>query len=138
MIDLLTVSSATALALVMVMPTATATTIAISSAVTKGVLPLEGKLYHVAVAQIAAGARSVRIGYLINGYAMDQEFANQIEAATNAGVMFATKENSVTMDAPTNLGETLAIAGPYEEVEEDTTAGEVRQVAGTEPLPGEH
>ena len=62
---------------------------------TKGVLPLDGKLFHVAVAPVASGARSVRIGYLINGYAMDDGFANRIDTSTNAGVIFATKESSV-------------------------------------------
>ena len=38
---------------------------------TTGVLPLDGKLFHVAIAPVASGARAVRIGYLINGYAMD-------------------------------------------------------------------
>ena len=77
--------------------------------VTTGVLPLDGKLFQVAVAPVAAGARSVRIGYLINGYAMDQEFANQIEAATNAGVMFATKENSVrSSNAPSVMPKDVA------------------------------
>jgi len=64
-------------------------------AATKGVLPLDGKLFHVAVAPVAAGARAVRVGYLINGYAMDDKFANRIDGSTNAGVIFATKDNSV-------------------------------------------
>ena len=77
--------------------------------VTTGVLPLDGKLFQVAVAPLASGARAVRIGYLINGYAMDQEFANQIEAATNAGVMFATKENSVrSSNAPSVMPKDVA------------------------------
>ncbi|HEX6086169.1 MAG TPA: protein kinase [Thermoanaerobaculia bacterium] len=77
--------------------------------VTTGVLTLDGKLFQVAVAPVASGARSVRIGYLINGYAMDQEFANQIEAATNAGVMFATKENSVrSTNAPSVMPKDVA------------------------------
>jgi eukaryotic-like serine/threonine-protein kinase len=62
---------------------------------TTGVLPLDGKLFHVAIAPVASGARSVRIGYLINGYAMDDKFANRIDGSTNAGVIFATRENSV-------------------------------------------
>ncbi|HEX8408840.1 MAG TPA: protein kinase [Thermoanaerobaculia bacterium] len=63
--------------------------------VTAGILPLEGKLFHVGIAPVAAGARGVRIGYLINGYAMDDKFANRIDGSTNAGVIFATKDNSV-------------------------------------------
>ena len=58
---------------------------------TSGVLLLDGKPFHAAVAPIAAGARSVRIGYLINGYAIDDKFANRIAESTNAGVVFTTK-----------------------------------------------
>ena len=58
---------------------------------TSGVMNIGGKLYHAAVAPIAAGARSVRIGYLISAYAIDDAFANQIAEATNAGVVFTAK-----------------------------------------------
>ena len=58
---------------------------------TSGVLNLEGKPYHAAVAPVAAGARGVRIGYLINGYAIDDKFANRIDEATNARVVFVPK-----------------------------------------------
>jgi HAMP domain-containing protein len=66
-------------------------------AATKGVLPLDGKLYHVAVAPVAAGARAVRIGYLINGYAIDDKFANRIAESTDAGVVFTTKDGATTV-----------------------------------------
>ena len=66
-------------------------------AVTKGVLPLDGKLFHVAVAPIAAGARAIRIGYLINGYTIDDKFANRIAEATNAGVVFTTRDGATTV-----------------------------------------
>jgi serine/threonine-protein kinase len=58
---------------------------------TSGVLRLGDKLFHAAVAPVGAGARGVRIGYLINAYAIDQAFANRIAESTNAGVVFATK-----------------------------------------------
>src|SRR5215212_2523010 len=61
---------------------------------TKGVLPLGNKLYHAVVAPIVAGARGIRIGYLINGYAIDEKFANNIAGATNAGVIFTTRQNA--------------------------------------------
>jgi serine/threonine-protein kinase len=64
---------------------------------TKGVLPLDGKLYHATVAPVAAGARSIRIGYLINAYAIDDKFANRIAEATNAGVAFTTKDGATTV-----------------------------------------
>ena len=78
-------------------------------AATKGVLPLDGKLFHVAVAPVASGARAVRIGYLINGYAMDDQFANRIDNSTNAGVIFATKESSVrSSNAPSVMPKDIA------------------------------
>lgn len=53
-----------------------------------GVLVLNNKLYHAAVVPIATGANRVRIGYLINAYAIDEAFANRIEKSTNASVLF--------------------------------------------------
>ena len=64
---------------------------------TIGVLRLDGKLFHAAVAPVEAGARSVRIGYLINAYAIDEKFANRIAESTNAGVVFTTKDNATTV-----------------------------------------
>jgi eukaryotic-like serine/threonine-protein kinase len=61
-----------------------------------GVLVLDSKPFHAAVAPVAAGARGVRIGYLINGYAIDDKFANRIAEATNAGVLFSAKNASET------------------------------------------
>ncbi|HUP61843.1 MAG TPA: protein kinase [Thermoanaerobaculia bacterium] len=60
-------------------------------AVTSGVLSLGGKLFHAAVAPVAAGARNVRIGYLINAYAIDDKFANGIAETTSAGAVFTAK-----------------------------------------------
>src|SRR5438067_3644916 len=60
---------------------------------TAGVLPLSSKLYHAAVAPIGAGANNVRVGYLINAYGIDDTFANRIAEATNAGVMFVSKNS---------------------------------------------
>lgn len=97
---------------------------------TSGVLPLEGKLFHVAVAPVASGARSVRIGYLINGYAMDDKFANRIDAATNAGVMFATKDNSVrSSNAPSVMPKDVA-PGRTSEVNVDRS----RYIVTSRPL----
>jgi HAMP domain-containing protein/predicted Ser/Thr protein kinase len=64
-----------------------------SVASNSGVLTLDGKPFHAAIAPIAAGARGVRIGYLINGYAIDDKFANRIAESTNAGVVFTAKGN---------------------------------------------
>jgi len=59
--------------------------------VTYGVIALGNKLYHAAVAPVGLGANNVRIGYLVNAYAIDDAFANKIASSTNAGVVFASK-----------------------------------------------
>ncbi|MDQ3280813.1 MAG: protein kinase [Acidobacteriota bacterium] len=65
-----------------------------SIASTTGVLALQGKLYHAAVAPVGAGARNVRLGYLVNAFAIDEKFANSIAESTAAGVMFTPKQNA--------------------------------------------
>jgi HAMP domain-containing protein/predicted Ser/Thr protein kinase len=60
---------------------------------TAGVLPLGNKLYHAAVAPIGAGANNVRVGYLLNAYGIDDAFANRIAEATNAGVIFVSRNS---------------------------------------------
>jgi serine/threonine-protein kinase len=55
---------------------------------TSGVMSLSGKLYHAAVAPVGAGQPRIRVAYLVNAYAIDEKFANQIQQSTNAGVMF--------------------------------------------------
>ena len=55
-----------------------------------GVMSLGGKLYHAAVAPVGAGQPRVRVGYLVNAYAIDDAFANRIAQSTNAGVMFGS------------------------------------------------
>jgi eukaryotic-like serine/threonine-protein kinase len=58
---------------------------------TTGVMALDGKLYHAAVAPVGAGARNVRIAYLVNAVRIDEKFANSISESTRAGVIFAPK-----------------------------------------------
>ncbi|MGZ5444697.1 MAG: protein kinase domain-containing protein [Thermoanaerobaculia bacterium] len=97
---------------------------------TKGVLPLDGKLYHATVAPIAAGARAVRIGYLVNGYAIDDKFANRIAEATNAGVVFTTKDGATTVrssNAPSVMPKDV---GAQKTVQVDRS----RYVVTTKPL----
>jgi HAMP domain-containing protein/predicted Ser/Thr protein kinase len=65
---------------------------------TAGVMPLANKLYQAAVAPIGAGANNVRVGYLVNAYGIDDAFANRIAEATNAGVIFVSK-NSLARSA---------------------------------------
>jgi serine/threonine-protein kinase len=55
-----------------------------------GVIENDRKLYHAAIAPVNAGANNVRLGYLVNAYAIDDEFANRIAEATNAGVAFVS------------------------------------------------
>ena len=98
--------------------------------VATGVLLLDGKLFHVAVAPVASGARAVRIGYLINGYAVDDAFANRIDAASNAGVMFATKDSAVrSANAPSVMPKDIA-PGTTSEV----TVDQSRYVVTSRPL----
>src|SRR5262249_9169215 len=77
--------------------------------VTRGVLSLGNKLYHVAIAPLAAGANPVRIGYLINALAIDDAFANSISDTTKAGVIFASPSSLArSSDAPPVLMEQMA------------------------------
>jgi serine/threonine-protein kinase len=56
-----------------------------------GVMSLGGKLYHAAVAPIGVGQPRIRVGYLVNAYAIDDAFANRIAQSTDAGVMFGSR-----------------------------------------------
>jgi hypothetical protein len=64
---------------------------------TSGVMALDGKLYHAAVAPVGGGARNVRIAYLVNAVAIDEKFANSIAESTRAGVIFAPKGDSTSV-----------------------------------------
>jgi eukaryotic-like serine/threonine-protein kinase len=64
---------------------------------TRGVILLGNRLYHAAIAPVAIGTPPVRIAYLLNASAIDENFANRIAGTTNADVMFmAPGSNSVT------------------------------------------
>jgi serine/threonine-protein kinase len=54
---------------------------------TRGVLLLDGRLYHASVAPLFQGA-NVRIGYILNAYDIDTRFASRIQDSTKASVMF--------------------------------------------------
>jgi eukaryotic-like serine/threonine-protein kinase len=60
-----------------------------------GVLADGNHLYHVAVAPLVLGANNVRLGYLVNGVAIDDTFANKIAELTNAGVVFASNAGPI-------------------------------------------
>jgi HAMP domain-containing protein/predicted Ser/Thr protein kinase len=64
---------------------------------TAGVMVLDGKAYHAAVAPVGTGARNVRIGYLVNAVSIDEKFANSIAESTRAGVIFAPKGEATTI-----------------------------------------
>lgn len=64
---------------------------------TRGIILVGKTLYHAAVVPVAGGAnRGVRVGYLINAYAIDDTFANRIAESTNAGVLFAASPKLVS------------------------------------------
>jgi eukaryotic-like serine/threonine-protein kinase len=65
-----------------------------------GVLDLKGRLYHAAVAPIAAGANKVRIGYLVNALDIDEAFASSIGGSTSAGVIFKSGQLVRSQNAP--------------------------------------
>ena len=53
-----------------------------------GVILLDGKLYHAALAPLSVGANNIRIAYIVNAYAIDDDFANSIAESAKAGVVF--------------------------------------------------
>jgi len=57
-----------------------------------GVISLDGRLYHAAVAPLSVGAGRVVAGYLINAFVIDDHFANRIGQTTRAGVLFLPVE----------------------------------------------
>ena len=71
-----------------------------------GVLIAGNRMYHAAVVPIAAGANRVRIGYLVNAYAIDDTFATRIADSARAGVMFLASpklvSNTVVVARSTN------------------------------------
>ncbi len=100
---------------------------------TSGVLTLEGKPYHAAVAPIASGANKVRIGYLIGGYAIDDKFANRISEATNAGVVFTPKGSGAETARSTNAPSVTA--GQVSGKKTDTiSVDQSRYIFTSEPL----
>ncbi|HEY6138438.1 MAG TPA: protein kinase [Thermoanaerobaculia bacterium] len=60
-----------------------------------GVFADGNHLYHMAVAPLGLGANNVRLGYVVNGVAIDDAFANRIADVTNAGVAFASSAQPV-------------------------------------------
>jgi len=59
-----------------------------------GVLTLDGKLYHAAVAPIGIGTPRRVVGFLLNAVAIGDKFANSIAESTKAGVIFTNKSST--------------------------------------------
>ena len=53
-----------------------------------GVMAIDDRLYHAAVAPLNVGAGRVRTGFIINAYEINDRFANQIAKTTSAEVVF--------------------------------------------------
>jgi HAMP domain-containing protein/predicted Ser/Thr protein kinase len=59
-----------------------------------GVMVLDGKLYHSAVAPVGIGTPRRTIAHLVNAVAIDEGFANRIGQSTQAGVVFTPVRGS--------------------------------------------
>lgn len=80
---------------------------------TSGVLALDGKLYHAAIAPVGVGTPRINIAHLVNAVAIDDKFANSIAESTNAGVMFTAKGGSASAirssNAPSVMPEKVVV-----------------------------
>ncbi|HEX8619521.1 MAG TPA: HAMP domain-containing protein, partial [Thermoanaerobaculia bacterium] len=97
-----------------------------------GVLVLDGKLYHTALAPIGIGTPRIRVGYLVNAVAIGDRFANSIAQSTNAGVMFTAAGSSSLVrssNAPSVMPRTIA-AGKTQ----TATVDRSRYILTSEPL----
>lgn len=59
-----------------------------------GVMMLDGRLYHAAVAPVGIGTPRRTIAHLVNAVRLDEAFANRIADSTQAGVMFLPRQGS--------------------------------------------
>ena len=100
---------------------------------TSGVLRLGNKLFHAAVAPVGAGARGVRIGYLVNAFAIDEAFANRIAESTNAGVVFGTK-GAESMTVRSSEAPSVTPQGLPQAKTAETTVDQSKYIFTTEPL----
>jgi len=60
-----------------------------------GVIKVDDYLYHAAIAPLVLGTNNVRLGYIVNAYAIDDAFANRIEDSTNAEVLLAARDGAI-------------------------------------------
>jgi serine/threonine-protein kinase len=80
---------------------------------TSGVLALDGKLYHAAIAPVGVGTPRINIAHLVNAVALDEKFANGIAESTNAGVMFTARGGNASAirssNAPSVMPEKVVV-----------------------------
>jgi serine/threonine-protein kinase len=99
-----------------------------------GVLALDGKLYHAAVAPVGVGTPRVRVAYLVNAVAIDDRFANSIAESTKAGVVFTQKGAGATArssNAPSVMPQDV-MASPQKTG--TVTVDQSRYILTSEPL----
>jgi len=99
-----------------------------------GVLALDGKLYHAAVAPVGVGTPRVRVAYLVNAVSIDDQFANSIAESTKAGVVFTMKDggaSSRSSNAPSVMPQQIAVAPQKAST---VTVDENRYILTSEPL----
>ena len=97
-----------------------------------GVLALDGKLYHAAVAPIGLGTPRVIVGYLVNAVAIGDKFANSIAESTKAGVIFTNKSSTTPVrsaNAPSVMPSEVQLGKT-----QTTTVDRSRYILTSEPL----
>lgn len=99
---------------------------------TSGVLALDGKLYHAAVAPVGVGTPRIVIAHLVNAVAIGDKFANAIAESTNAGVMFTAAGSNTPVrssNAPSVMPSAIAPGKT-----QTTTVDRSRYILTSEPL----
>jgi eukaryotic-like serine/threonine-protein kinase len=97
-----------------------------------GVMTLDDKLYHAAVAPVGVGTPRINIGYLVNAVAIDEKFANRIAESTAAGVIFTAKDGGGAIrssNAPSVMPGSIAPGKT-----QTTTVDQSRYILTSEPL----
>jgi HAMP domain-containing protein/predicted Ser/Thr protein kinase len=97
-----------------------------------GVLTLDGKLYHAAVAPIGIGTPRRVVGYLLNAVAIGDKFANSIAESTKAGVIFTNKSSNTPVrsgNAPSVMPGEVQLGKT-----QTTTVDRSRYILTSEPL----
>jgi len=100
---------------------------------TSGVLALDGKLYHAAVAPVGVGTPQIRVAYLVNAVAIDDTFANSIAESTKASVVFTMKGASAarSSNAPSVMPQQIVVSPRKTDT---VTVDQSRYILTREPL----